>query len=77
MALVSARVEEELKSPIQNMLAVGNLNLFMDVHTLTRNTPSKGDLMQLLLIQTQVMKVKNHVTSSSLEKIPTSSYVSR
>ena len=27
MALVSARVEEELKSPIQNMLAVGRLQL--------------------------------------------------
>ena len=36
-ALVTARVEEELKSPLQNMLG--------------------GDLMQLLLIQTQVMKV--------------------
>jgi len=35
--LVTARVEEELKSPLQNMLG--------------------GDLMQLLLIQTQVMKV--------------------
>lgn len=36
-ALVTARVEEELKNPLQNMLG--------------------GDLMQLLLIQTQVMKV--------------------
>mmetsp|Transcript_24655 Transcript_24655/g.61420 ORF Transcript_24655/g.61420 Transcript_24655/m.61420 type:complete len:637 (-) Transcript_24655:86-1996(-) len=36
-ALITARVEEELKSPLQNMLG--------------------GDLMQLLLIQTQVMKV--------------------
>mgnify|MGYP003305971631 FL=1 len=36
--LVTARVEEELKSPLTNMLA--------------------GDLMQLLLLQTQVMKVE-------------------
>jgi hypothetical protein len=38
MSLVTARVEEELKAPLQNMLG--------------------GDLMQLLLIQTQVMKVE-------------------
>ena len=37
MSLVIARVEEELKAPLQNILG--------------------GDLMQLLLIQTQVMKV--------------------
>ena len=38
MSLVTARVEEELKAPLQNILG--------------------GDLMQLLLIQTQVMKVE-------------------
>uniref|UniRef100_A0A7S0ID35 Nuclear control of ATP synthase 2 n=1 Tax=Micromonas pusilla TaxID=38833 RepID=A0A7S0ID35_MICPS len=48
-ALVTARVEEELKSPLQNMLG--------------------GDLMQLLLIQTQVMKVDMESALMQMDQI--------
>ena len=49
MRLVTARVEEELKSPLTNMLA--------------------GDLMQLLLLQTQVMKVEMENALMQMDQI--------
>ena len=55
-ALVTARVEEELKSPLQNMLGVNAKKLLRSCALFTFFF-SQGDLMQLLLIQTQVMKV--------------------
>ena len=57
-ALVSARVEEELKSPLQNILAV-RLTTFFPSFECSHYCFDllQGDLMQLLLIQTQVMKV--------------------